>query len=191
MTEALIVVDVQNDYFPDGKLPTWKPVETAEAIAKLIKKFRGDGKEVIFIKHIMKKKQEEKFPFFIRGSYGTEIHDIVKPLPNEKIFEKEEVSAFHRTDLKDYLSSTGITHLMVVGMMIHNCVNATVYSAVEAGFPSLVVDECVNTMDQPLYGEIVKAEEIKKAFLTGIQFVFSTVHKLEDVLKGKYEYTFF
>ncbi|KAI9358463.1 Isochorismatase-like protein [Pilaira anomala] len=184
--KALIVVDVQNDYFPDGKLPTWRPVETAEHIATLIKKFRDDGKEVIYVQHIIK--DPEAFPFLVKGTHGAEINDIVKPLPTDKIVTKEENSSFVRTELKEYLLSKGITNLVVVGMMIHNCVNATVYSAVEEGFPSIVVDECVNTMDQPLYGEVVKAEDIKRAFLTGIQFGFSVVYKLDDIMSGNYKY---
>ncbi|KAI8337250.1 Isochorismatase-like protein [Chlamydoabsidia padenii] len=186
--EALIVVDVQNDYFPNGKLPTWKPVETAEACAELIKKFRQEGKEVVFVKHVIKDSQVKDFPFFIKGTHGVEIHDIVKPLPSEKIITKNEVSSFVGTDLKEYLTGKGVKKLVVVGMMIHNCVNATVYSGVEEGFPCVVVEEAVNTMDQSYDGEIVKAQDIKKAFLTGIQFAFSKVYKLQDVLNDNYVY---
>ncbi|KAF1797166.1 Isochorismatase-like protein [Mucor lusitanicus] len=186
--EALIVVDVQNDYFPDGKLPTCKPVETAEACAKLIEKFRQEGKEVVFIKHIVKEEQEKSFPFFIKGTHGVEIHDTVKPLPTEKVISKNEVSSFAGTSLKEYLTSKGVKKLVVVGMMIHNCVNATVYSGVEEGFRCIVVEEAVNTMDQPYDGELVKAQDIKKAFLVGIQFAFSKVYKLQDVLSNNYAY---
>ncbi|GAA5804900.1 hypothetical protein HPULCUR_010409 [Helicostylum pulchrum] len=186
--EALIVVDVQNDYFPDGKLPTWNPVETAEACAKLIQKFRQEGKEVVFVQHVMKDLQAKDYPFLVKGTHGVEIHDSVKPLPTEKIITKGENSSFVGTDLKEYLTSKGVKKLVVVGMMIHNCVNATVYSGVEEGFPCIVVEEAVNTMDQPYNGELVKAQDIKKAFLTGIQFGFSTVYKLQDVLTDNYVY---
>ncbi|GAA5809424.1 hypothetical protein MFLAVUS_002832 [Mucor flavus] len=188
MSEALIVVDVQNDYFPDGKLPTCSPIETAKACAQLIQKFRQDGKEVVFIKHVMLDSQVKEYPFFIKGTHGVEIHDIVKPLPTEKIISKHAVSGFVGTDLKEYLTSKGVKKLVVVGMMIHNCVNATVYSSIEEGFPCIVVDEAVNTVDQPYDGELVKAQDIKKAFLAGIQFSFSKVYKLQDVLSGNYEY---
>lgn len=186
--EALIIVDVQNDYFPDGNLPTCSPIETAQACAQLIKKFRQEGKEVIFVKHIIKDSQEKDYPFLIKNTHGSEIHDIVKPLPTEKIVVKQEVSSFVGTDLKQHLLSKGVKKLVVVGMMIHNCVNATVYSGVAEGFPCIVVDEAVNTMDQPYDGEIVKAQDIKKAFLAGIQFGFCPVYKLNDVLSDNYTY---
>jgi nicotinamidase-related amidase len=186
MSEALIIVDVQNDYF--GPVPTCSPVETAETCAKLIKKFRDENKEVVFVQHIMKKEQENYFPFLLKGTKGAEIHDIVKPLPTEKIVVKHEVSSFVRTDLKEYLNSKGVKNLIVVGMMIHNCVNATVYSAVDEGFTPIVVKEAVNTMDQPLEGKIVKAEQIKESFLAGIQFVYSKVYNVEDVLNNNFTY---
>lgn len=188
MTEALIVVDVQNDYFPDGNLPTCNPIRTAEACAKLIKKFRNEKKEVVYIKHIVKEEQSKDYPFFVKDTWGVEINDIVKPLPNEKVITKSEVSSFVRTELKDYLLSKNIKKLIVVGMMIHNCVNATVYSGVDEGFDCIVVEEAVNTMDQKLHDKVVKAEQIKESFLAGIQFVYSKVYKLEEVLNNNYEY---
>jgi nicotinamidase-related amidase len=194
MSEALIIVDVQNDYFPDGNLPTCSPIETAEACAKLIEKFRKEKKEVIYVQHILKEEDEKNMkkngikPFLVKDTKGSEIHDIVKPLANEKIIIKHEVSGFVRTNLKEYLISKGIKKLIVVGMMIHNCVNATVYSGVDEGFDCIVVEEAVNTMDQNLHDELIKAELIKKSFLAGIQFVYSKVYKLNDVLNNKYEY---
>ena len=194
MSEALIIVDVQNDYFPDGNHPTCSPIETAEACAKLIKKFREENKEVVHVKHILSEKDKKLLekngvkPFLEKDTKGSEIHDIVKPLSNEKIIIKYEISGFVRTDLKDYLISKGIKKLIIVGMMIHNCVNATVYSSVDEGFDCIVVEEAVNTVDQKLHDKIIKAEQIKESFLAGIQFSYSIVYKLEDVLNNNYKY---
>lgn len=78
--------------------------------------------------------------------------------------------------------------MIVVGMMIHNCVNATVYSGVDEGFHCIVVEEAANTMDQKLHDKVIKAEQIKESFLTGIQFVYSKVYKLQDVLDDNFTY---
>ncbi|KAG1470966.1 hypothetical protein G6F56_002388 [Rhizopus delemar] len=186
--EALIIVDVQNDYFPGGKFPTDSPIETAEACAQLIKKFRQEEKEVVFIQHIVNKEYEKVHPFFAPGTHGVEIHDSVKPLPTEKIITKYDMSSFVNTNLKEYLVSKGIKKLVVVGMMIHNCVNATVYSGVDEGFDCIVVEEAVNTFDQPLNGKMIKAEQIKESFLAGIQFAYSKVYKLQEVLENNFTY---
>ncbi|KAI9467783.1 MAG: Isochorismatase-like protein [Benjaminiella poitrasii] len=194
MSEALIIVDVQNDYFPGGALPTWRPVETAEACAKLIEKFRKENKEVVHIQHIMEEEQQKEWlkisdkPWFAKGSKGAEIHDLVKPLPTEKIVVKSAVSGFVGTDLTEYLTSKGVKKLIVVGMMIHNCVNATVYSGVEEGFQCIVVDEAVNTLEQKIHGKPVKPEVIKESFMAGLQFSYADVYKLDDVLNDNYKY---
>jgi nicotinamidase-related amidase len=186
MKEALIIVDVQNDYFPGGRFPTDSPVETAQAIAQLMEKFRKENKEIVHVVHHATEEQRKKLNFFEPGTSGVEIHESVKPLANEKIFIKHEMSSFVGTDLKEYLESKGIDTIIVVGMMIHNCVNATVYSGTHRGFKCIVVDEAVNTFDQPYDGRIIKAKQIKEGFLAGIEFVYAKVKKVDDILNNNY-----
>lgn len=186
MKQALIVVDVQNDYFPGGNLPTDHPVETAQAVAQLITKFRQESKEVVFAQHIATEETYKVLPIMKDGSKGAEIHDLVRPLPTEKVVRKHEASSFVRTDLDAYLKSKDIDTVVVVGMMIHNCVNATVYDANANGYQCFVVDEAVNTFDQKLYGKVIPAKQIKESFLTGIQFAMAKVVRLNDALNDKY-----
>ncbi|KAG1193392.1 hypothetical protein G6F36_000883 [Rhizopus arrhizus] len=186
MKEALIIVDVQNDYFPGGRFPTDSPVETAQAIAQLMEKFRRENKEVVHVVHHSTEEQRKQLNFFEPGTPGVEIHESVKPLASEKIFIKHEVSSFVGTDLKEHLESKGIDTIIVVGMMIHNCVNSTVYSGSHRGFKCIVVDEAVNTFDQPYDGRIIKAKQIKEAFLAGIQFAYAKVKKVDDILNNNY-----
>ena len=186
MKEALIIVDVQNDYFPGGALPNWKPVETANEIKKIMNKFRQDGKEVIHVGHYMTPKLGKTIPGFKEGTYGAEFHDIVKPLNTEKVIYKNYSDSFVATDLKEYLLSKDIDTVIVVGMMIHNCVNATAYSGTDEGFKTIVVAEAVNTMDRELFGEIIPAETIWKIFLAGITFAYAQVKRVDDIMSGNY-----
>ncbi|KAL9551044.1 hypothetical protein MBANPS3_004446 [Mucor bainieri] len=165
MKEALIIVDVQNDYFPGGALPTWRPEETANEIKKIMNKFREDGKEIIHVAHHVTPEQEKSFPALKKGTHGAEFHDIVKPLSTEKVIYKNYSDSFVATDLKEYLLSKEIDTVIVVGMMIHNCVNATAYSGTDEGFKTIVVAEAVNTLDQEIFGEVIPAETIWKSFL--------------------------
>ncbi|KAG1049355.1 hypothetical protein G6F43_008312 [Rhizopus delemar] len=186
MKEALIIVDVQNDYFPGGRLPTDSPVETAQAIARLMEKFRRENKEVVHVVHHSTEELLSRLRFLEAGTSGAEIHESVKPLADEKIMIKHDMSSFIGTDLKEYLESKGIDTIVVVGMMIHNCVNSTVYSGSHRGFKCIVVDEAVNTFDQPYDGRIIKAKQIKEAFLAGIEFAYAKVKKVEDILNNNY-----
>ncbi|KAL9543160.1 hypothetical protein PS6_009429 [Mucor atramentarius] len=170
MKEALIIVDVQNDYFPGGKLPTWRPVETANEIKKIMEKFRQDGKEVIHVAHHMSPEHEKVMDFLIKGTRGAEIHEIVKPLDTEKIIYKNYADSFVATDLKEYLLSKGIETVIVV----------------DEGFKTIVVAEAVNTFDQEIFGEVIPAETIWKSFLAGIKFAYAQVNKVDDILSGNY-----
>lgn len=197
ISEALIVIDVQNDYFPGGRLETVNPVETAQACAKLVEKFRNEKKEVIHIQHLIPDEAAKVLGeayggveniAFTKGTKGYEINDLVKPLSSEKLIVKTDASSFVRTDLKEYLLSKGIEKLMIVGMMAHNCVNSTVYDGVDEGFKCVVVEDAVNTYDQNYRGEIIPAETIKKSFLSGMQFYYADVFTLEEVLNNNYHY---
>ncbi|KAL7313582.1 hypothetical protein PS15m_007316 [Mucor circinelloides] len=186
MTEALIIVDVQNDYFPGGGLPTWRPEETAVEIKKILDKFRQDGKEVIHVAHHITPEMEKVLPIMRKGTPGAEIHESVKPLSTEKVIYKNYSDSFVATDLKEYLLSKGVDTVIVVGMMIHNCVNATAYSGTDEGFKTIVVAEAVNTFDQEIFGEVIPAETIWKSFLAGIKFAYAEVKRVDDILSGNY-----
>jgi nicotinamidase-related amidase len=186
MQEALIIVDVQNDYFPNGKFPIWKPVETAKQIQVLINKFRNENKEVIHVVHHTTEEQRKQIPFFEPGTWGVEIHDSVKPLPSEKVIIKQYSDSFVGTDLTDYLKSKGIDTTIVVGMLMHNCVNATAYASTDLGFKTYVVDEAVDTVDLKYNDEVIPAEVIKKSFLAGIQFAYAKVKTVAQILDNDY-----
>ncbi|KAI8065424.1 Isochorismatase-like protein [Gongronella butleri] len=189
MAEALLVIDVQNDYF--GKLPTLNPVETAKACAQLIQKFRQEGKTVIHVQHEATPEQYAALGIFEKGSEGMQFHELVKPLAGEKIVVKHEPSSFINTDLKDYLVAKEIKKLVIVGMLGHNCVSATTYAAVGQGYQCIIVEEAVNAMDLPFNGQIIRAQQVKDAYLAGIQFGHCKVFKLNDVLLGQYSYDLF
>ncbi|CEP18409.1 hypothetical protein [Parasitella parasitica] len=186
MKEALIIVDVQNDYFPGGGLPTWRPEETADEIKKILDKFRQDGKEVIHVAHHITPEMEKILPILKKGTRGVEIHETVKPRDSEKVIYKNYSDSFVGTNLKEYLLSKQIDTIIVVGMMIHNCVNATAYSGTDEGFKMIVVAEAVNTFDQEIFGEVIPAETIWKSFLAGIKFAYAQVKKIDDILTGNY-----
>ncbi|KAI9356153.1 hypothetical protein BD770DRAFT_444394 [Pilaira anomala] len=108
MIEALVTVDVQNDYFPGVNFPIWQPIEIATAISKL------NQEEVQ-----RRKEQEKDFPFFIEGIPGAKFHDLVKPLSTEKIVKKDEnSSSFYRTVILK-----NISRLVSLG---YRCVNEAV-----------------------------------------------------------------
>lgn len=76
--KALIVIDIQNDYFENGAIPLHKPIEASLNAAKIINDFRVKKLPIAHIQHISS--NPELMPIFIDGTNGVEIHDNVKTI---------------------------------------------------------------------------------------------------------------
>ncbi|MDD5934874.1 MAG: isochorismatase family protein [Clostridiales bacterium] len=121
MKKALIIVDVQNNYFSGGCCELYHPVETAENIQKVLERFRKDQNPIIFIQHRFQVENGSK-----DKEWYDQIHDIVKPKENEVVLQKVVPNSFHDTGLEELLQSLHITDLVIVGMMSHMCIDTTV-----------------------------------------------------------------
>src|SRR5215470_11423137 len=97
---ALVLIDLQNDYFPGGKLTLVGTEAAADNAAKLMAEFRAQKAPVIHVRH---ESQEPNPSFFLPGSAGAEIHAKVKNKGDEPVITKNEVNAFQNTDLKRVL----------------------------------------------------------------------------------------
>jgi nicotinamidase-related amidase len=117
---ALLIIDVQDFYFPGGKMELVNPQAAADNTALLLSYFREKGMPVIHIKHESKTQ--------------SDIQSTIKPIEGEKIITKKEVSAFNGTDLNDYLKSLGVKNLVICGMQTHMCVEGAVRAGYDLGY---------------------------------------------------------
>ena len=171
MQEALLIIDVQNDYFPGGACELYRAHEAEDNIKLLIKESRTLLRHVIYIQHI--NPPDEKF--FLKGTYGCEISKHIKPLPDDKVIIKYYPNSFFETELDSYLKEKGIKKLIVCGMMTHMCVDTTVRVAMDYGYEvDLVADACA-TMDLEIAGEIIPAQTVQKTFLASLKGVFANI----------------
>ena len=83
--KALIVIDIQNEYFENGALPLVNPVEASLNAGKVIEHFRAKNLPIAHIQHVSA--NPEFMPIFLEGTNGVEIHENVKPLEGEKVFQ--------------------------------------------------------------------------------------------------------
>lgn len=118
--KALLVIDVQNDYFPGGQMELANMAEATRNIKKLISFFRGTRHPVIFIQHLAVKPNAS---FFIPGTKGAEIHESVKPLRSEPVIVKNFPNSFRNTSLQNYLQDIQIKELVICGAMSHMCID--------------------------------------------------------------------
>ena len=149
MREALLIIDVQNDYFPGGACELWNAYEAEKTIQALIKESRTLGRPVIYIQHI----NPPEDTFFLEGSFGCEISERIKPQSDDKVIVKYYPNSFLETELDSYLKEKEIHKLIVCGMMTHMCIDTTVHAAMDYGYEVDLVANGCTTMDLELSGE--------------------------------------
>lgn len=162
---ALLIIDVQNDYFPEGKMTLEKAEQAAQNILKVLEYFRENNLPVIHIQHIS---TNEGAAFFLPDTDGVKINHLVLPMEDEKIIVKHFPNSFRETDLLSFLQSKKIKNLVMTGMMTDICVEATTRAAFDFGFINTIVGDATATRNRELNGEVVKAADVQKSFLAGI-----------------------
>ncbi|MDH6253661.1 nicotinamidase-related amidase [Chryseobacterium sp. H1D6B] len=162
---ALLIIDVQNDYFAGGKMELSGSDKAGKNVKQLLEYFRMHHLPIIHIQHIALQKDAD---FFLPNTLGAEINSLVKPKENEKVITKHYPNSFRETDLLEYLQSKGIKKLVITGMMTDVCVDATVRASMDFGFTNTVIGDAVATRDRDLYGQTVKAVDINTSYLAGM-----------------------
>ena len=182
MNTALLIIDVQNDYFEDGAMTLVGSYKASENIKLLLQKFRTEHQPILHIQHIA---PSPSATFFIPNTIGAEIHANVKPLDNEKVIIKHYPNSFRETDLLNHLKSLDITNLVICGMMTHMCIDATTRAAKDLGFNcTLIADGCA-TKHLEINGTIVTAENVHNSFLAALNYFYSTVTNTNEYLGEK------
>ncbi|GAA3343269.1 cysteine hydrolase [Amorphoplanes nipponensis] len=81
----------------------------------------------------------------IRGEYGHDIIDELRPRPGEAVVDKPGKGAFYATELQELLEKGGIRSLLVTGVTTEVCVHTTVREANDRGYECLVLADCVGS----------------------------------------------
>src|SRR5688572_33488006 len=113
---ALIVIDVQNDYFPGGRWPLSGIDAAADNVARLLAAARNEGQLVVHVRHEF---PTADAPFFAPGSPGARVHPTARGLEGEPVVLKHHVNAFRETDLKAILDHNGVEEVVICGAMSH------------------------------------------------------------------------
>jgi nicotinamidase-related amidase len=177
---ALLIIDLQNDYFPGGSMELEGADAAAGRAAAALAAFRAKGLPVFHIRHLSVRPGAT---FFIPGTRGAEIHAGVRPAQGEAVIEKNFPNSFRATDLKQRLEAAGVKHLVVAGMMTHMCVDATVRQAADLGYRvTLMADACA-TRAQSYGGESVPAKQVHTAFLAALNGLYAKVQPAADAIQ--------
>ncbi|MGJ8615425.1 MAG: cysteine hydrolase family protein [Sulfitobacter sp.] len=169
---ALILVDIQNDYFADGLWPVDEMDRVAQTATTILSSARQAGDLVIHIRH---EATSDAAPFFRPGTPGADIHPSVAPTTDEAIILKHRPNSFYQTDLHAHLQSAGVRELTVIGAMTQMCIDATARAARDLGYDvTLVADAC--GAKAMTFGDIsLTAEQVQTAFLAPLAMSYATV----------------
>jgi nicotinamidase-related amidase len=179
MKTALILVDIQNDYFPGGKGELEGSLEASREAARLLEHFRRCGLPPVFIQHVANK---PGVATFVPNTDGVKIHENIRPLPGETIFQKHYPNSFRETPLLDHLKSLGIEHLVICGMMTHMCVDSTTRAAYDYGFECWLAQDACATRALSHAGQTIPAEYVHLAFLAALNGRYSQVQTVEEII---------
>ncbi|HVN58182.1 MAG TPA: cysteine hydrolase family protein [Bacteroidales bacterium] len=181
MKTALIIIDIQNDYFTGGAHPLDGPEKAADNAKMILEKFRAEKLPVIHVQH----KSKPTGSFFKPETKGFEINERVRPLPGEKVIVKHFPNGFQETDLLDYLRSNRITDLVICGMMTHMCVDATVRAAKDFGFNITLIGDACATRDLVINGKTISSEDVHNAFLAALNGTYAKIETTGEFLREK------
>ena len=178
MNTALLIIDIQNDYFPGGKYPLVNPLEAAKKAYELLQCFREHNGHHIHVQHIA---LESDAAFFVKGDSGSDIHDSVAHFVGEPIVYKHEPNSFLNTNLLELLKEWEVERVVICGMMTHMCVDATARAAADLGFQVIVAEDACATRDLK-YGEtIIPADHVHMAFLAALKS-YGKVMKSNEII---------
>jgi len=178
MKTALLIIDVQNDYFPGGKMELANPLEAAKRAYLILQCFREHNGHHVHIQHISTKSDAT---FFIPGDHGTDIHESVAHFEGEPIIRKHYPNAFRETNLLELLKGWEVERVVITGMMTHMCVDATARAAADFGFQVMIAEDACATRDLKYGDTTIPAEHVHKAFLAALKS-YGRVMKSEEII---------
>ena len=170
--KALVVVDIQNDYFPGGAMELVGSTEAASVAAKVKAHFKAEGLPVFMVQHISTRPNAT---FFLPNTRGVEIHESVKLEEGDQHVVKHYPNSFRETNLLELLQTQGVEELTIVGMMTHMCVDTTVRAASDLGFKVELIGNACATKNLEHDGRIVAAADVHAAYLAAIHGSFAAV----------------
>ena len=180
MKTALLVIDIQKDYFPGGKYPLVEPLAAAKKAYMLLQCFREHGPQDAHHIHIQHIALKPDAPFFVKGTTGSDIHDSAAHFVGEPIVYKHYPNSFRETNLLEMLKEWGIERVVITGMMTHMCVDATARAAADFGFKVIVAEDACATRDLTYGDTTIPAEHVHKAFLAALKS-YGDVMKSEEI----------
>jgi nicotinamidase-related amidase len=178
MKKALMIVDMQNDYFPGGKMELAGIEAAATNARRALEMCRAKNLPIFHIQHLSNR---EGATFFLPGTDGAEIHKNIAPERGEHLIQKHFPNSFRDTSLNDQLKKLNIGELIICGAMTHMCIDTTVRAAFDLGFRCLVISDACATKNMEFEGVTIEAQQVQAAFMAALSSPFAQVIEINNL----------
>lgn len=178
MNPALLIIDIQNDYFPGGAMELVGSPQAGAQAARLLQVFRRKKLPVVHMQHVSTRPGAT---FFLPGTEGVEINECAAPSRDETVIQKHYPNSFRETPLLEHLRSREVTQLVIAGMMTQMCVDSTTRAAADLGFQCRLAQDACATRSLSFGGAAVAAEDVQTAFLAALNGLFARVLSAEEI----------
>ena len=176
MKKALIVIDLQNDYFCGGNMELVNIDEALNKTNTLIQYARKQRYKFFIIQHFA----EEGASFFAPKTEGVEINKDLD-IQNGIIISKNYPNSFRETELHEELQENNINSIIICGAMSHMCIDTTVRAGFDLGYKiELATDACA-TKDLQFKNKIIKAEDVHYSFMSALGSAFCEAKDTDEI----------
>ena len=172
MTQCVLVIDIQQDYFPGGAHPLVGTEAAAVVARSVVDDARARGERVLHMQHLA---ADPDATFFVVGTPGAEIHPLLAPVAGEQVIVKHAPNSFLGTGLAAILAEHDVDALTVVGMMSSMCVDATTRAALDLGLDVTVIENGCAAPDLVFQGTTVPGRTVHAAFMAALGGAGATV----------------
>lgn len=172
MSTALLLLEYQNDYFPNGRIPLEKSLEASAKAREVLNAFRDKKKSVVHVQHIS---TQPDAAFLLPCTKGAEFHQNLQPVKGENIIKKHYPNSFKDTQLLNHLIKNKINHLLICGMITHLAVDATVRAAHDLGFSCTVLEDACAAQQLTFNQHIISAQDAHDAYMAGLESAYAHV----------------
>ncbi|MGC8491596.1 MAG: cysteine hydrolase family protein [Syntrophobacteraceae bacterium] len=181
MNIALLLIDIQKDYFPGGRMELVGAEEAGKAAGRLLADFRRRGLPVIHVQHISNRPGAS---FFLPGTDGVNFHESVTPRDSETLIQKNFPNSFRDTQLQNLLQKGGIKELVICGMMSQMCVNSTVRAAFDLGYKCTVAHDACAAPLLTFEGRQISSDCVHAASMAALASLFARVVPVDRIIES-------
>jgi len=176
---ALIIVDLQNDYFQGGKWELEGTEAAAEKASDLLMCFRQKGLPIVHVRHEF---PTADAPFFVPNSGGAKVHSSVREMDAEPVVVKHQINSFKDTNLKTVLDDLAVDSVLICGAMSHMCIDAVTRAAHDFDYNCTIAHDACATLALEFNGITVPASQVHAAFMAALGFAYARVSSTDELL---------